>query len=62
MEERWTELPTNFSHCLLAGKIDWDHRDPFDRLLAAQSLLEQAVLVTLDPAFQSCPDLQCLWA
>lgn len=62
MEERWTELPTSFSHCLLAGKIDWDHRDPFDRLLAAQSLLEQALLVTLDPAFQNCPDLQCLWA
>ena len=28
-----------------------DHRDPFDRMLAAQSELEHVPLVTRDPAF-----------
>lgn len=32
----------------LAGK---PHRDPFDRLLAAQALSERAPIVTRDPAF-----------
>jgi PIN domain nuclease of toxin-antitoxin system len=27
------------------------HRDPFDRVLAAQSMLESARLITRDPVF-----------
>ncbi|MEB3260162.1 MAG: PIN domain nuclease, partial [Cyanobacteriota bacterium] len=27
------------------------HRDPFDRLLAAQALSEELVLASMDPAF-----------
>ncbi len=27
-----------------------DHKDPFDRMLAAQSLIEDLGLVTVDPA------------
>jgi PIN domain nuclease of toxin-antitoxin system len=36
------------------------HRDPFDRLLAAQAELEQLILLTLDPALAPFP-CQTLW-
>lgn len=32
----------------LAGTFDWDHRDPFDRLLVAQSRRVNSALVTAD--------------
>lgn len=38
-------------HCLRAGGYPAEHRDPFDRLLAAQSELEGLTLVTRDIAF-----------
>ncbi len=37
-------------HAVLAGRIDWHHRDPFDRLLVAQAVLGSATLVTQDAA------------
>ena len=39
------------SHALLAGQMPGNHKDPFDRLLAAQSKLESLTLVTADQAF-----------
>jgi PIN domain nuclease of toxin-antitoxin system len=53
-------LPILFSHGLRAGGYPQAHRDPFDRLLAAQAELENLTLVTLDPALQACP-CQLLW-
>lgn len=44
-------LATTVEHGALAGTIESPHRDPFDRLLAAQSRIEGARLVTADPAF-----------
>lgn len=61
-QERWTELPVTVPHSLLAGSFPSDHRDPFDRLLAAQAVIEDAMLVTMDPAFASFPRLRTLWA
>lgn len=51
-------LPITAQHALVAGRVDWDHRDPFDRLLAAQALTEGLELVTVDPAFHAVPGLQ----
>ncbi|UZN04572.1 type II toxin-antitoxin system VapC family toxin [Cellulomonas sp. S1-8] len=45
-----TELPVTAEHALLAGRLQWTHRDPFDRLLVAQSVVENARLVTQDAA------------
>lgn len=45
-------LPVIYRHSLLAGDYDVPHRDPFDRMLAAQAELESARLVTRDPAFE----------
>jgi len=35
-------------HAKLAGELPLHHRDPFDRMLVAQAMLEQLVLVTSD--------------
>jgi len=53
-------LPIQFTHGLRAGGYPQAHRDPFDRLLAAQAELENLTLVTLDPALQAFP-CQRLW-
>ena len=53
-------LPVSWSHGLRAGSYGMPHRDPFDRLLAAQAELEQLILITLDPAFAPFP-CQTLW-
>jgi len=53
-------LPILFSHRLRASGYPQAHRDPFDRLLAAQAELENLTLVTLDPALQAFP-CQLLW-
>jgi PIN domain nuclease of toxin-antitoxin system len=38
-------------HARLAGFLPGTHRDPFDRMLAAQAQLENIPLVTADPVF-----------
>ena len=54
-------LPVSEEHALLAGKLDWAYRDPFDRMLAAQAMIESATLVTMDPAFTALSGLATLW-
>lgn len=44
-------LPVTVAHANLAGSMPGTHRDPFDRLLAAQCKLENLKLLTVDPAF-----------
>ena len=44
-------LAVDYRHALRAGGYTLEHRDPFDRMLAAQSELERMPLVTRDPAF-----------
>ncbi|MEF0942295.1 type II toxin-antitoxin system VapC family toxin [Rhizobium sp. BR 362] len=44
-------LDVNTGHALLAGKMPGNHKDPFDRLLAAQCKAEKLSLITADPAF-----------
>jgi len=54
-------LPVGEDHALLAGRLEWDHRDPFDRMLAAQSMIESLVILTGDPAFSGCRGVPTLW-
>lgn len=44
-----------------AGLLDWGHRDPFDRMLAAQGTNHQLPLVTRDAQFRAVPGLGVLW-
>jgi PIN domain nuclease of toxin-antitoxin system len=41
-------IPITVEHAEQAGELPQLHRDPFDRLLVAQSQLEGLVLVTVD--------------
>jgi PIN domain nuclease of toxin-antitoxin system len=48
---RFQSLPITESHALAAGLLTGKHRDPFDRLLAAQALAEGLTVVSCDPEF-----------
>lgn len=48
--DSFTHLPITRAHALLAGNLNAMHRDPFDRMLAAQSHIEDARLVSADAA------------
>lgn len=43
-------LAIRHDHARLAGAFELPHRDPFDRMLAAQALIEEAVLLSNDAA------------
>ena len=50
-ESGFIELPVSSLHAAQVGKlpVNDDHKDPFDRLLVAQSMAEPLVLLTADP-------------
>ena len=54
-------LPISERHAHFAGEFQWSHRDPFDRLLAAQAVVENLTLITNDSAFQDLPWITLLW-
>jgi PIN domain nuclease of toxin-antitoxin system len=41
-------LPISPRHAEAVGELPWHHRDPFDRLLVAQAVLEGMTLVSCD--------------
>lgn len=47
-------------HILALGKLPFHHKDPFDRLLIAQSIVEDLTIVTLDSEFSAYP-AKLLW-
>jgi PIN domain nuclease of toxin-antitoxin system len=54
------ELPIGAHHAQQAGSWIQDHRDPFDRMLAAQSQIEDLPLVTIDPALKAF-EIELIW-
>ncbi len=54
-------LPISHSHALRAGGLTWEHRDPFDRVLAAQAMLEHYCLISRDREFSSLGALNTVW-
>lgn len=55
-------LPVTLPHALAAGALDWPHRDPFDRMLAAPAIAERATLVTADRVFEPLSGIALLHA
>lgn len=53
-------LPAVLSHVLTLEKLPAYHKDPFDRLLVAQAVVEDAVLVSADPNIARYP-VQVVW-
>jgi PIN domain nuclease of toxin-antitoxin system len=58
---RAEELPITSEHALRAGQFDVAHRDPFDRMLAAQATFEGIPLITSDQAFRLFADVETIW-
>ena len=53
-------LPIDLRHVLLVESLPLYHRDPFDRLLAAQSQAESLPILTSDPVFKKY-DVEVIW-
>ena len=52
---RLQELTVRSTHTRLAGHFNIQHKDPFDRLLAAQALLENVTLISKDTKLDPFP-------
>jgi PIN domain nuclease of toxin-antitoxin system len=46
-------LPISLAHAERAGRLPIQHRDPFDRMLIAQALAEDLLLVSNEALFDS---------
>ena len=55
-----TPLAVTVAHAQLAGNLTGDRKDPFDRMLAAQAIVEDMPLVTADVAFKVF-NVRTLW-
>ena len=42
-------LPVTEAHAMRGGLLEGEHRDPFDRLIAAQALCEGMIVISRDP-------------
>ena len=51
----FAELPVSIAHGIRAGLLGAPHKDPFDRMLAAQAQLENLPLVSNDRVFDRFP-------
>ena len=51
--QNFEELPITVEHAVRAGSLPVPHRDPFDRMLIAQALSGNLVLVSIESLFDS---------
>lgn len=58
--ERFEQLPISVEHGIRAGLLPGSHKDPFDRMLVAQSLAENLPVVSNDSIFDSY-NVRRLW-
>ena len=57
-----TRLPIQIQHAVEVWRFrDCQNKDPFDRLLATQAIVEGATLLTADRAFSDFLGLTTLW-
>lgn len=49
----FTLLPMTYAHALATAKLPFHHRDPFDRMLIAQSQVDQLPIVSHDKQFDA---------
>ena len=62
-EDGFEVLPASGSIMHYAGGMDWDHRDPFDRIIVATALEHELALVSKDKALDTFGDegLKRIW-
>ncbi|HMS73872.1 type II toxin-antitoxin system VapC family toxin [Gordonia sp. (in: high G+C Gram-positive bacteria)] len=47
--------PFGVDHARALAELPWIHRDPFDRMLVAQAMVDGATLLTVDPNIRKYP-------
>lgn len=52
-DDQTRTAPFSRSVALLAGSMDWAHRDPFDRIIAATAVELRCPVISKDAAFDS---------
>lgn len=57
---RFSILPIDLRHVSHVSRLAFHHRDPFDRLLAAQATEEGMSIVSADPIFQKY-EIERIW-
>jgi PIN domain nuclease of toxin-antitoxin system len=53
-------LPINLSHISYLEQLPAHHKDPFDRIIIAQAIIEDMTIVTIDHVFVDYP-VQIAW-
>lgn len=53
IEDGARELPITIEHAAVLRDLPLHHRDPFDRILIAQALVEDAVILSADTRFDA---------
>ena len=56
----FSPMPVTSAQMIAGAQIQSPHKDPFDRMLAGQALVEQMAIVSADPAFRSL-GVQVIW-
>lgn len=59
-EDGFRELNITSRHAVRAGTLPGEHRDPFDRMLAAQGMLENLLVASPDSAISRL-GAECVW-
>ena len=54
-------LPVDTTTWLRTLSLDWDHRDPADRVIVATALIKEVPVLTKDRALHSFRAVQCVW-
>jgi PIN domain nuclease of toxin-antitoxin system len=55
LDNGYSELPVTSNHALAVNLLPPIHKDPFDRILVAQAMVEGIILLTSDPLVAKYP-------
>ena len=53
IENEMQILPINFAHTVIQNQLPFHHRDPFDRIIASQAVVENMDLINVDAIFDT---------
>lgn len=53
-------IPISFDHALTVSTLKFNHRDPFDRLIIAQAMTDNATIITKDNQIEKY-DVKTMW-
>jgi PIN domain nuclease of toxin-antitoxin system len=54
-------LPITFADTIVVNQLPWKHKDPFDRIIIAQSIANQIPIISCDIIFDEYDKIQRIW-